>query len=185
MSDQGVARVTVTVPKGIKARMDKVAENVNWSRIASDAFEAEVLKQESQMEVKTMDDVVARLKAAGEAESNEMRQHGYAVGAAWARAKATPKQLQNLTRELMDGTGQGNVDHMIELYQSHLNKGAIFHLYVAITKKNHENVDQEDAEHFFEKALGDEPVELMNDHDFACGFVDGATDVWEKVAARV
>lgn len=42
MAAGGVSRVTVSVPAGLKERMDQLAGRANWSLIAGAAFEQEV-----------------------------------------------------------------------------------------------------------------------------------------------
>ena len=56
----------ISVPRDLKARMDKVSASVNWSQVAAQAFEAKLLELESKKEVSGMDDVIARLRAAAE-----------------------------------------------------------------------------------------------------------------------
>ena len=75
--------------------MDKV-NGVNWSAVASDAFETKLLELASKREVKGMDDTIARLKAAAQLEANQDYQQGHQMGEQWAMEKATPRQLRRL-----------------------------------------------------------------------------------------
>ncbi len=95
MGESGVVRTNISVPRELKTRMERV-QGVNWSAVASEAFERKLLELASKMEVKGMDDMVARLKAAAELEANQEYQDGHLLGEKWAAEKATPRQLRRL-----------------------------------------------------------------------------------------
>src|SRR5262249_33698927 len=93
---QGVIRTNISVPRDLKARMDAVAERINWSAIATEAFRAKLLELESKQEVDKMDEVIARLRAADELDCREDYRAGRDAGETWARKAARPKQLRSL-----------------------------------------------------------------------------------------
>jgi hypothetical protein len=94
---QGVIRTNISIPRALRARMDAVGERVNWSAVAAEAFQVKLLELESRKKVHTMDDVIARLKAAAQLEVNEACQAGLEAGREWAKQRATPKQVQLLS----------------------------------------------------------------------------------------
>src|SRR5262249_3480669 len=96
----GVVRANISVPKGLKARMDAEAASVNWSAVAAAAFEAKLQELASRKEAKTLDDVVARLKAAAELEASADYQDGLEAGRRWARQVARPKELRRVAEYL-------------------------------------------------------------------------------------
>ena len=58
-----MAKMTIYVPDDLKRRMDEF-DGVNWSPLAYHAFESEVDRtHQSRGELKTMDDVITRLRA--------------------------------------------------------------------------------------------------------------------------
>jgi hypothetical protein len=69
---------------------------VNWSSIASAAFEAKLLQLAGKREVKGMDDMVARLKAAAELEANQDYQEGQQWGEKWGGVPTTLPELELL-----------------------------------------------------------------------------------------
>src|SRR5690348_7560381 len=44
MSNQNAYRLTITVPRAVKEQMDQVAEQVNWSAVATEAFQRKVIE---------------------------------------------------------------------------------------------------------------------------------------------
>src|SRR5262249_17454354 len=65
----GVVRMNISVPRDLKACMDEV-DSVNWSAVASQAFRAKLRALESRRGVRSLDDVIARLRAAEEVDSD-------------------------------------------------------------------------------------------------------------------
>jgi hypothetical protein len=56
-------RTTITIPLDIKRRMDAVMENVNWSKVASDAFMAKLDEIEERQRIPPLPVLLARLKS--------------------------------------------------------------------------------------------------------------------------
>jgi hypothetical protein len=178
---QNVVRMNISVARDLKARMDAASASVNWSAVASAAFGAKLLELDGEKETATMDDVIARLKAADEADNNEQRQRGVAAGARWAKDYARPRQLRRLHKEAVDA--QHGLDYELGVFDNGMNQGIAVGLYGVILGA--EDFDRDDAKNFWQEAIGDDGHELMDDFDFASGFCDGALDVWEKVADKL
>jgi hypothetical protein len=176
---QGVIRMNISVPRELKARMD-AEEGVNWSAVASSAFEAKLLELASKKEVSDMDDVVARLKAAEEFEANEDYQAGFKAGQQWAKSTATPKQLRRLADYLEEGDEWWDVDSP----GWNAPWGATGYFALAVLGLSDEEADRRAPDVFWEKALGD-GSERIWDADFFHGFGEGAADLWEKVADKL
>jgi hypothetical protein len=181
MGEQGVVRTTISVPRDLKARMDKVEASVNWSGVACSAFQAKLLELKSKKEVKSMDDVVARLKAAAELEEKEEYQAGHEAGKRWAKEEATPKQLRRID------------DHIEEAdraewwwYDSSMNWKAPFgpRDYFVFAVWPDRKDDRSAADDFFEQALGAD-AHRAKDDDFLHGFGDGAAEVWGQVCNKL
>ena len=58
-----MARMNISVPDNLKDHMDGAEESVNWSKVASRAFEIELGEIAKRKKVKDMNSVVQRLKA--------------------------------------------------------------------------------------------------------------------------
>ena len=173
----GVVRMNVSVRRELKSRMDAVTVPVNWSAIASQAFEAKLLVLESRKEVKGMADVIARLKAAEEVDSNEDYQTGHQAGARWAKEDARPKELRRLhafydssiwSSERYDWISDFNGDAF----------GIAYHVLAAIDPAG--GVDRTTSEEFWQRHLGEEYPEgaLLR------GFVKGAIEIWQAYLVR-
>jgi len=52
-----------SIPDELKKRMDRVKEPVNWSSLAADAFELKLGEIARRQEEKTLEEVIARLRA--------------------------------------------------------------------------------------------------------------------------
>ena len=87
----GTSRINLSVPSALKARMD-AEPDINWSRLASAAFERELDDR----------DVARRL-----ASTDDREQRGRTAGTRWARKRATRKQLRGVADMVAsDGWGR-------------------------------------------------------------------------------
>src|SRR3954466_12295424 len=94
--EQGFVRTTISVPAGLKRRMDRVA--ANWSAVASRAFEQHLEQHQSTEATMSEDDAIQRLrrlKAAGDAAARA-GDPAYEVGRRWAMTDADPGELDRL-----------------------------------------------------------------------------------------
>lgn len=210
MAESGVVRTNISVPRELKARMDRV-QGVNWSGVASEAFERKLLELASKREVRGMDDMVARLKAASELEANEDYQDGHQLGEKWAAEKATPRQLRRLQAlvddpncSLTDWLNYVAADGMtVELmneladnpqiapklaqagalpYSGPIKTGIGRALYWCLFPDR--SSDRSEVESFWLNTL-DRRYQAIEIHDFARGFVEGALAVWENVRGKL
>src|SRR5205809_1051596 len=96
MAEPGATRTNISLPRDLKARMDAVTEPVNWSAVAAQAFEAKLAELNARKEGATMEDVIARLKAADALDNKTEFQAGLKNGESWAEKTARPRQLRRL-----------------------------------------------------------------------------------------
>jgi hypothetical protein len=89
-----MAKKTIYIPDDLMARMDQV-EEVNWSQLARDAFEAKLSETAVNRGTMPKQDVTQRLRASSVAEDGAY-QHGYRVGYDWANNTATWPQLAHV-----------------------------------------------------------------------------------------
>ncbi len=173
--DQKAARFNITLPAELRAAMEEAA-GVNWSAIAAQAFKSHLQAIAAESEVETMDDVIARLKAADELDTNQITQEGKSVGARWAKESARPRQL----RALQKWYEKCKSDTRAAL-QSYVNKepGTIAsHLFHTVYPMAG---DSGISFSFWENNLGLISATALDDIDFAVGFIEGATEVWAQV----
>ena len=91
-------RISIYVPDELKARMDKAGDRANWSGIAQRAFETEIHHLEAVKEIKSMSDVIERLRASKEKSSASHESDGRAYGQKWAKHFAEYDQLRSVAR---------------------------------------------------------------------------------------
>jgi hypothetical protein len=78
-------RQTVYISMDLKQRMDKVAEEVNWSTIAANAFEQKLSEIAARKERKSMQDVIQRLRGLKVREDKQTYETGKRAGTRWAK----------------------------------------------------------------------------------------------------
>lgn len=93
-----MARMNISVPDDVKARMDAVEEAVSWSAVASRAFEIELGEIAKRKQVKDMSDVIARLRASKLESDTEEYQNGHEDGKEWAEQYAAFSELRRLSK---------------------------------------------------------------------------------------
>lgn len=178
-SEAAVTRMNISLPVPLKAEMDAAA-GVNWSKVAREAFKAKLLELQSTQKGNTMEDAIKRLKAAALLEGEENMKAGKAAGEEWAKDYAKPSHLKRLLKavEGSDGNGNGTPDYYVGVYENGVNNGAAIGVSRDITGRE---LDWNEVSVFWAEALGDDDAELIEDQDFAIGFVTGALEVWEAV----
>jgi hypothetical protein len=180
---QGAVRTNISLPRELKARMDAVKSPVNWSAVAAQAFEAKLLELESTKEVSSMDDVIARLKAAAELEDKQEYQRGFALGQGWAKQEATPKQLRRLEEYVNSFNDLDWFD--VDSPGWNAPYGATGYFALAVMGLSPEEAQGAEEEQFWQKAIGFPTDRLLADADFFRGFGEGALAVWDLVQDKL
>jgi pyrimidine deaminase RibD-like protein len=129
----------------------------------------------------TPQDAIARLKAAGKAESTEEYQGGFDAGRAWAQNTASPGQLRRLyayTANFDSHFDWWDVDYVGWLAPY----GATDYFVFAVSPEC--RYDRGAPTEFWELALGDESHRVA-DADFFHGFGDGAVAMWSEVEGQM
>jgi hypothetical protein len=166
----GSHRTTITVPLGLKARMDAVTENINWSAIAAIAFEAKLaeiaarkLQEASMSDAENLDMAAAaeRLRAEkrrretveAKPTEDELRAAGRGHGRLWAAKEAKLRALEKIERAWRKD---------------------------AAAWENHW------ANHF-ERVIAQQAIDerWKRETAFQEGFFDGALEVWNEVKGRL
>jgi len=190
---QKAARFNITIPPGLKARIE-AAPPENWSAVAARAFEQRLLELESKKEVEGRRDLIARLKAADELDHNEDYEAGRAAGERWAQQEARPRQLRNIPqlrnlRRSMDESSASLPPGFAGVAQDAalgVGPGVGWHVYFgmlgrrAVTNWAEVKAIFAEAEAFWRGVLGDDNHRIESAF-FGQGFVDGALAVWDAV----
>jgi hypothetical protein len=167
--------MNITIPRRLKEQMDQLAEQVNWSGVAAEAFQRKIVEVRSERKrTMTKAKVIERLKSAGKGDPKGF-EVGRALGRKWAEEKALPRHLRNLAKGTEDAFSYrvDPDDQEQPPYQA-----IAYWLACAITG---ESLTSEDKEAFWAEAIGPEGHLRANGEDFARGFIAGALEVWEEV----
>lgn len=173
------ARRMISLPADLDARMSKHTE-VNWSKVATDAFEMKLGQLNIQKGSKAMSDVIQRLRASKLEQTSQEHTEGVQEGRDWATRYADFPELQRLSawwdrsseddREATFTTGDTDA----------FGSGA----YIATIITGEDRPNRALVDEFWDQALGDDDNRRFND-GFVRGFVDGALSVWEEVKDQV
>ncbi len=165
-----MARTNVYVSDELKARMDAVAEPVNWSQVAAAAFEARLAQIVARKGVENMDDVVARLKASKAECESEEHEAGFESGKDWAERQASWRELDRLTTATSESNfwdAGGDSVNWPRLVLVAMNPAA-------------DDWRASDISDFWKDQCDADPS-----LDWLGGFCDGALEVFNEVAGKV
>jgi hypothetical protein len=168
--------MTIYVPDDLKARIDQFPEKRIWSRVAQDAFEAELNRRNAIKESNTMNDVIERLRASKLEQTRVDREAGWHAGVEWAkqiaeyadlkRAAAANELVGSASDPISDDDGDGS-DPATDLY---------------VAAYDDDARDYGDVKEFVEIAFGPDAEPSAD----ACrGFLKGAASVWAEVKGHL
>jgi hypothetical protein len=163
-------RTTITVPAELKRRMDAADEDINWSALACEAFQAKLGEIAARKVAMTMDNdqAIERLRALQEQEADELFEEGEQAGIAWAKRTATPSELNRLCRFMEFCGADWN-----ELFWTDKITSTLLH--EKIQPKSEERADI-----FWDNVLGDD-AHKADESMFLKGFAEGTAEWWETV----
>jgi len=172
-------RTTISVPAGLKRRMDAIKEPVNWSAIACRAFEHKLAEIITRRGAKSMNDVIARLRASKEETETVEYQLGHTAGRDWAAKKAKVPELKHL-EALWDQLLPYDWDSWCEEGD---NDAYSLAERIYFTLRPDEGRDRSRAELFWSETVGENYT--ARDAEFYRGFAKGAIHLWREVSDRV
>lgn len=151
----------------LDARMKKASE-VNWSAVASAAFERELLLMKGRT---TMGNAIERMRQADEEDRSEAFEDGTAAGKAWATDDARPKHLRALDAwRARLGYDYNRIDVMFP----HVMEA------MGIDIDDYDLRDVATVETVFGATLAD-----IESEDWVRGFVNGALDAWADIEPQL
>ena len=124
----------------------------------------------------TKEEVVQRLRAAHEEESQSDIADGKEAGRTWAEREATPKELRRL-QAFKDGCRDWEKFQRSQGRGSS-SRGASERLYFAIHPEH--DGERTEASDFWEAVLGGDDKDRAHDPAFVWGFAEGALEVWDE-----
>jgi hypothetical protein len=108
-----MARLSIYVTDELKARMDEVGNDVNWSEVVRPAIQAAITIHEHRRSP-SMATAIERLRASKrEAEKED----GKAAGREWAESKASYRELDSVSGILLDPEEWRDVkQHLLDVF---------------------------------------------------------------------
>jgi hypothetical protein len=170
----GIFRTTISVPKGLKNRMDAVAGQVNWSQVAVRAFEEKLAEIAAGKRVKNLEDAIQRLRVSKLRGEDKNWQRGYEAGGAWARGESEADELVRAAEFLAEVTNQPAWD-----WSSSEACGSAIHVLRAIRAE--QDIDHAESAQFWNKVLG----EKCPKGNLLYGFVCGASNFWAEIVDKL
>jgi arginine/lysine/ornithine decarboxylase len=162
-------KVSIYVPDDMKARMDAAGERANWSAIAQRAFDVELFHIDAIKEIKTMTDVIDRLRASKEKFIQGELADGKKCGIDWAKKHAEYDELRVLT---------ALTDVGLPVAQGDPENG--YDLAYWLAQKVFEDERPGDDEIAALLQIDEEAVQGVS-REFVESFIAGATDVWDEI----
>jgi len=168
--------VSVWVSDDLKRRMGKVKGQVNWSAVASEAFDRKLGEIAATKRKKTMKDVVDRLRASDLEHATDQEKQGRVDGYEWAKHRAQTHELRRLDEYKAEvGTPW---PRLFDSGNSQYDAGGLFcsFIYPLIDEDYERAAEQADE---FWRAQGRECSGI--EMEYAYGFAEGALDLWYEV----
>jgi len=161
-----MAKMNIYVPDGLKAEMDALGDGrVNWSSEAQRSFETAIQRTKWPKEP-TMEDVIERLRASKVSDESAQRSEGTEHGRKWAMLRASYRDLKRLATVDLHGYPEGSAWEIVDL-----SFGA--------------TPGDPESSFWWDLRNGDLGGFEPPDDAYVEGFLEGATEVWDKVENQV
>lgn len=176
----GYTRTTISVPLELKRRMEAAGTRVNWSAVACDAFAAKLAELSKHEEVRTVDEVVERLRrlknqslagAPPGGPAGAVYGAGADTGRQWAMSTAGPDQLERVEAFRTRYTTE---DEWARLFQQRDG-------WQELARVVEPRCSGEEKK-YLKRLLGEQKP---GGPDFFRGFADGALYVWRQVKDKI
>ena len=173
-----MAKITIYVNDGLKARMDVIEEPLNWSAIASKAFDIELGKVAERKKEMEMIDVIQRLRADKLGSRATAHNEGFTDGQHWAMEAAGYDQLVRLAAW---AEGENWMDTFYNPYEPEWPAMAF---YLAVEGKEPPDLEQDNGDGFWERAASAGEASVLTS-GYVHGFAEGALNVFSAVRDRL
>jgi hypothetical protein len=178
-------RMSISIPEALKARMDRVREDVNWSSIACRAFEQKLGEIASRKERKNMTDLIERLRASKLQQESDLFKDGFEWGKEWAKNEATAKQLERLER-MYNRLSTEPIHDWQRFFRFDADRPyATYELFYFELAPDDKSRTQAAAREFWEHAAGDDGDRDIQEGEWVRGFAEGALDIWNHVKNKI
>lgn len=169
-------RVTITVPGDLRKRMQKAAEPVNWSAVATKAFEDKLAEVAAKKDTQSLDDAVQRMRASRLASADGAYSEGFERGREFVTQDADWQFCEGLKVALAEWTDA-------RWAQAQQDGGAGAALEIVLRRVDPQRFKTA-------KAVRSFLVDHVGDHvpsaaQFARGWCEGALSCFRQIEERV
>lgn len=170
-------QMTIYVPDDLKAQIDEVKDEVNWSALACRAFREKVVELLMQRkETLDMEEVIQRLKVSKEKEQSELFKLGYELGQKWASNDAEVGELKKLEDARDPREGWYFDDPRFR------QQGSDAERFYFILYPTGEDVHGNTEDDFWGWQVDNGE---QHGPGFVRGFAEGAMSIWEQVRGKI
>jgi hypothetical protein len=169
-------KINIYVPDEMKARMDEAEKSANWSAVAQRAFELELKHLESIKEIKSMTDVIERLRVSKQKKAEELEKAGRRSGVKWAKKHAKYDELKRAANINTSNLHEAYVDDVDDVNRTWVARQILAD--PELDAGSWETQNMAIAELF---EVEEDMVESVVTTEFIEGFLEGAGDVWDQV----
>lgn len=173
-------RVTVTVPDELRGEMRRLNARVNWSRVATQAFEVKVGEYARKQKELQYADVVDRLRRSKFGKETYVGFIGKNGGYEWARGAAEAHHLERLA-EARNNLGYGWVKYFDSENRSDIDSAG--YQFFSIIEPDSRDCHKDSAA-FWEEQL-DGKLGMEKDAVFVRAFAEGALALWGEVVDKL
>jgi hypothetical protein len=174
------SRMTITVPSHVRRRMAKLKDPINWSAVASDAFERKCNELDTDSELKLMSPVIQRLRSTKSVDVAYSHEVGKEFGRRWAEKLATARELANLEEFVNHRAWSTFPDD-----QSTYTFGEQLMLMARPECNTRKEMQKAWESAIRDIVSPDERDESGKDSEFVRGFARGAVDLWLSVKEHI
>jgi hypothetical protein len=173
-------RSNISIPADLKARMDAIEEPVNWSAVASQAFEAKLAEIITRRGAKQMEDVITRLRASNRKGESEAKAAGREAGLLWASDEAEAEELERLERAWNE-----NTNNSLGTFSTEWDGAYGPEERFVFTIRPEDDTDRDAAAQFWTTVHGEDYADFTSRDGFVQGFFEGALEVWSEVKDKL
>jgi hypothetical protein len=175
----GIYRQTVSITLDLKRRMDKVADQVNWSAAAAQAFEQKLAELSAKKEKKTMQDVIQRLRGSKQQTFDKTYRKGEQLGRQWAMDRAGAAALRELEMWVERKAGTDWESFLGESEKKGWDLALGFYMNTHPEENGPGGGSASDL--FWRQLVDEDDLYLSQQPDFLRGFANGSLAIWREV----
>ncbi len=171
-------KISIYVPDEMKVRMDAAESRANWSAHAQRAFSIELDHLEAITEIKSMTDVIERLRASKQKLAQASIADGRIAGREWAMQSAEYDELKRVAAL--------NADLLLEIYQEpDIAARTIVIQAIVDDRDEARSILSRDSDTGDLFSIDQDMVDATLTQEWLAGFVEGVQAVLVEIADKI